>query len=188
VARGAQTRFQLAVVAAATSPRPAAALVPSDRQGAQAATGGIAGGAARQGPAAGWLAIEAPLPLEVRERGEIVGTSASNRIMLPAGTREFELAAPEYGFAERRRLTISPGQTTRLTIAPPEVPVHINATPWAEVWIEGRRIGETPIGTYRHAIGAFEIEFRHPSLGTRRVPVVASLGSPARVAVDMRTP
>ena len=44
----------------------------------------------------------------------------------------------------------------------------LNALPWAEVWIDGESIGETPIGKVSVPIGWHEIVFRHPELGEKR--------------------
>jgi len=35
--------------------------------------------------------------------------------------------------------------------------VNINATPWAEVWIDGKSFGETPLGNISVAPGEHEI-------------------------------
>ena len=46
--------------------------------------------------------------------------------------------------------------------------VNLNASPWAEVWIDGRRVGETPIGNLAVPIGPHEIVFRHPEFGEKK--------------------
>jgi len=68
----------------------------------------------------------------------------------------------------------------------PNAPLSINAQPWAEVWVDGNRIGETPIGNHQVRIGSHEIVLRHPDLGERRQSVTVTLTTPARVSVDMR--
>ena len=68
----------------------------------------------------------------------------------------------------------------------PSAPLSINARPWAEAWIDGERVGDTPIGTLMRTIGRHEVVLRHPELGERRVPVVITLAQPARVSVDFR--
>jgi hypothetical protein len=67
------------------------------------------------------------------------------------------------------------------------VPLSINATPWAEVFLDGTRIGETPLAGVLTPIGLHQVEFRHPELGRRTVPVRVTLQQPARISVDMRT-
>ena len=64
--------------------------------------------------------------------------------------------------------------------------VNINAMPWADVWIDKKPVGQTPIGNLRVAIGRRDVTFRHPDLGERRVRVIVTLKEPLRVAVDMK--
>jgi serine/threonine-protein kinase len=75
---------------------------------------------------------------------------------------------------------------TPLTLALPRGVVNLNATPWAEVWIDGQRVGETPIGNLSVTIGAHEIVFRHPQLGEKRHAVSVTAGAPVRLSVDMK--
>ena len=53
-------------------------------------------------------------------------------------------------------------------------------------WIDGERIGETPIGNVTLPIGPHEIVFRHPDLGEKRHAVTVTMLSAARVSVDLR--
>jgi len=62
--------------------------------------------------------------------------------------------------------------------------VSFNATPWAEVWIDGQRLGETPLGNVRLPVGAHEVVFRHPQLGERRAVAVVRASTPERVTVS----
>jgi hypothetical protein len=143
-------------------------------------------GAVPAGPPAGWLAVRSEMPLEVIEQGQVIGSTASARIMLPAGRRDLRLVNESLGFAERRVVQVEAGKTASLSVAVPQAPISINAVPWAEVWIDGVRVGETPIGNYRVGLGSREIVFRHPVLGERRRTAVVSLTTPARMSVDMR--
>ena len=61
-----------------------------------------------------------------------------------------------------------------------------HAIPWAEAWVDGERVGETPIGSVQVSIGPHEVVFRHPELGERRVITTVTLAGPAKVSVDMR--
>jgi len=62
----------------------------------------------------------------------------------------------------------------------------LNAVPWAEAFIDGTSVGETPIGGTRVPVGTHEVVFRHPQLGERRTFVTVVVGQPARVGVDLR--
>ena len=145
-----------------------------------------AAGAVPAGPPAGWLTVRSEMPLEVIEQGQVIGSTASARIMLPAGRRDLRLVNESLGFAERRVVQVEAGKTASLSVALPQAPISINAVPWAEVWIDGVRVGETPIGNYRVGLGSREIVFRHPVFGERRRTAVVSLATPARMSVDMR--
>ena len=58
--------------------------------------------------------------------------------------------------------------------------------PWADVWIDGEKVGETPIGNLPMAIGTHEVIFRNPDFGEQRQLVTVTLTAPARVTVDLR--
>ena len=81
---------------------------------------------------------------------------------------------------------VPPGKIAPITLELPKGNVSINATPWAEVWIDGERAGETPIGNLSVPIGSHEIVFRHPQLGEKRQAVSVTLGAPVRVSIDMK--
>ena len=140
------------------------------------------------GPSAGWLTVDSAVPLHVIEGDDIIGTSESPRIMLTAGKHELRLANDSLGVSDRRVVDVKAGTKATIRVDVPSAPLSINALPWAEAWINGKRVGETPIGNYMIPVGTHEVVFRHPDLGERRQSVTVSLKAPARVAVDMRRP
>jgi len=143
---------------------------------------------AAQGIAAGLLSIVAPLPLHVYARGRLLGTSEVDALMLPLGAHELELVNESVGYRVVRSVTIQSGRQASLRIDPPQGTLNVNAVPWAEVWIDNQRVGETPIGNVQVPIGTREIVFRHPELGERRTRVLVTMKQPARVSVDLRKP
>ena len=84
------------------------------------------------------------------------------------------------------RSSFLPGKTTTVAVELPYGSISLNAQPWAEVWIGGERVGETPIANISRRVGAYEIVFRHPQFGERRENVVVTLRQPVRLGVDMR--
>jgi serine/threonine-protein kinase len=83
---------------------------------------------------------------------------------------------------------IKTGATSTIHADIPSAPLNINALPWAEVWVDGKRVGETPIGNHRVSVGNHEVVFRHPELGERRQIVTVTARGTTRVAVDLRKP
>jgi hypothetical protein len=137
---------------------------------------------------AGRLAVAAPVPMQVRERGRVVGTSEAETIILPIGTHTLEFVSEAFGYRVTRTVTVQAGDTTRVEIPAPSGTLHVNALPWAEVWIDGQPTGETPLGNLPTPIGTREVVLRHPELGERRRTVLVTLLAPARVSVDLRQP
>jgi hypothetical protein len=85
-----------------------------------------------------------------------------------------------------QKVHVAPGRTAVVNIDPPSGSLSINALPWAEVWVDGERIGETPIANLSRPIGPHEVVFRHPQFGERRETVIVTAGRPARLGLDLR--
>ena len=137
-----------------------------------------------QGVSVGWLSVTSPFEVQVVERGEVVGTSASTRIMIPAGTHDADIVNESLGFSERRRIVVTQGATAAITIDA-RAPLSANARPWAEVLIDGRAIGQTPIANFQVTLGTHQIVFRHPDLGERQQTIIVTAKSPNRIAADL---
>lgn len=134
----------------------------------------------------GWLALSSTIPLQILEKGTVIGTTESPRILLPTGSHELELVNSELGYQTTRTVQIAAGQTATVTVRPPTGVISINAVPWAEIWIDGKPAGETPIGNLSLAIGKHDVLFRHPELGEQVRSVTVGLTAPVRISADMR--
>ena len=137
-------------------------------------------------PVSGWVSVTAPVEVEVREHGSVLGTSHSDRIMVSAGRHQLEIVSEALGYRATAVVQVPAGKVAPVRIEWPKGTASVNAEPWAEVWIDGEKTGETPIGNLSLPIGPHEIVFRHPELGEQRYAVSISLKAPARVSVDMR--
>ena len=137
-------------------------------------------------PASGWISVSAPAELQLFENGRLVGSSQSDRVMVLAGTHQLELVNQILGFRATRSVQVSPGKTSTVKLEFPTGIAAFNATPWAEVWVDGTRVGETPIGNLAVTIGAHEIIFKHPELGEQKHVATVTLTAPTRLSVDMR--
>jgi hypothetical protein len=135
---------------------------------------------------AGWLTVYSPVTMQIRENGQLVGTTETAKFMFASGDHEIELANEPLGYRTVRRVKIASGQTAAIAVELPKVMLSINAQPWAEVWMNGERVGETPIANLPARLGSHEVVLRHPQLGERRETVLVTLHQPARLGVDMR--
>jgi hypothetical protein len=146
----------------------------------------VASATTAAGPVSGWLTVKSPFSLEIREEGKMIGTSDADRVMLAAGRHEIQLVSDTMGYRSNRVVTVMPGKVETLKIDLPNGVLNLNATPWAEVWLDGQRVGETPIGNLSVPIGPHEIVFRHPQLGEKRHAISVTLNGPMRVSMDMK--
>src|SRR5262245_24954266 len=137
-------------------------------------------------PVSGWIAVSAPVELQIFEGKRLVGTSQSDRLMMAAGRHDIEVVNETLGYRQTRTVQVPAGKTAPVKLDWPKGSIAINALPWAEVWIDGDRIGETPIGNLSLPIGPHEILFRHPELGEQKYATTVSLKAPVRVSVDLR--
>jgi hypothetical protein len=138
------------------------------------------------GPVSGWVRVKAPVTMDILEGGRLLGTSDSDKIMLASGRHEIQLVNETLGYTSKHVVQVSPGRILSLPIDMPQGVINLNASPWAEVWIDGKRVGETPIGNFPISIGPHEVVFRNPQLGEKRQAVSVTLNAPVRLSVDMK--
>ncbi len=136
--------------------------------------------------AVGWAAIDAPLELQVYEGDTLIGSTRNQRILLLPGRHALRLLNEAVGFESAAVVTIQPGVVARFSVKLPNGSMSINALPWAEVLVDGVRIGETPIANYSVPLGPHELLLRNPRFGEQRRTVVVSLASPVHLGVDLR--
>jgi hypothetical protein len=134
----------------------------------------------------GGFRVSAPIELHVLDGERVLGSSREGPIIARAGRHQFEFVNSVIGYRVRRDVDIRPGQIASLSMAIPNGTLHVNATPWAAVWIDGTPQGETPLGNISILPGEHEIVFRHPQLGERREKIIVRPETPARVAVNMQ--
>jgi len=136
---------------------------------------------------AGWVAVFAPIPLDIAEKGRAIGTTEQGRIMLAPGRHSLTLSNQELGYRTEQTVDIEPGEERAITVQPTGV-VSLNATPWAEVWIDGQKAGETPMANMAVPIGTREIVFKHPEFGERRMTAIVTASQRVTLGVDFTKP
>jgi hypothetical protein len=143
-------------------------------------------GAPKNAPVSGWISVNAPVALQIFEDSRLLGSSQSDRIMVSVGRHELVLVNDAVGFSQSQVVQVTPGRVTSIKPHWPSAPMSFNATPWAEVWVDGQQIGETPLANISVPVGNHDVLFRHPELGEKHVRAVVTLSAPAKVSVDMR--
>jgi len=147
-----------------------------------------AAAAAAPGPRApiaeGVMMINVPFPVDVSESGRPLGRITGGPLRLSSGPHTLDLSNAAYEFRTTLAVNIAAGVTTRTPVTLPSGSVSVNAMPWAEVFIDGRTIGLTPLANVPVPIGSREIVWRHPQLGERRQTVAVTAHAPVRIGID----
>jgi len=136
----------------------------------------------------GWVSVQAPVDVEVKERGRRLERTGSGRVALAPGRHDLEFVNDAIGFTSRRTLEVMAGQATSVRLSVPTGTLAVNASPWADVWVDGRPVGQTPLSSISVAVGQHEVTLRHPELGERRHHVTVEASEPARLTVNLREP
>jgi hypothetical protein len=130
----------------------------------------------------GGLRLMSPVEVQVLEGERVLGTSTDGPIVATAGRHELDFVNSAFGYRVRMTVNIRPGEIVPMTITPPDGRVSVNAVPWAQVSIDGRAVGETPLANLPMAVGEHEIAFRHPQLGEQTQHVIVKSNAVTRVS------
>ena len=135
-------------------------------------------------PTTGTLLVRVPFEMQVFEGETLLGLSGS-RLSLVPGPHHLTVVSETLSFRTAINVEIVAGKTTRVPVVLPQGTAHLNATPWAEVWVDGEKVGETPLGNLALTIGPHEIVFKHPELGEQAHAATVAAGVPLRLSVDL---
>jgi hypothetical protein len=130
----------------------------------------------------GFAAVSAPFVVTVSEGGKALGTS-ENPIILGPGRHTLRLVNKELGYNVTETVDITSGETARVELDPMGS-ANINAAPWAEVFIDGEKAGETPLANVALRLGVREIVFKNPQFPERKQTVTITAGAPATITID----
>ena len=156
------------------------AVRPSERPAASAPSPTI--GSQRTGA----LRLVSSLEVHVLDGDRVLGSSSDGPIVAPAGQHQFEFVNSAIGFHEQRIVDVAPGKITQISVAVPNGTLSLNAVPWATVLVDGKVVGDTPLGNVSVPPGEHEVVFRHPQLGERRQTAAVRPGATTRVAVNLQ--
>ena len=135
----------------------------------------------------GWLALFAPVELQMTEGGRRLKLDEQSQVMLSPGRHDLQLSNSTLGYSESKIVDVRPGEVTAVTIAIPKTTVSVTAVPSAEVWIDGVRAGETPLADVPVDVGTREFVLKNPALGERRVMTTVTV-KPSHINVDFTKP
>jgi hypothetical protein len=137
-------------------------------------------------PREGFITLDVPFDVQVFEAGSLVG-SGRDRLTLPPGRHALDLVNGDLGVRVSVIAQVAAGRTASVAVPVPDGVLSLNAQPWAEVWLDGEKAGETPLGNLQVRVGKHDVVFRHPDLGERHIAVTVTAKEPSRLSVDFRS-
>jgi len=113
-------------------------------------------------------------------------TSAGAKRLTP-GRHTLEVVRPDVLGAQRETIVVEPGQTLHRAFAADEYGwLQVVVIPWAEVFVGGQSIGQTPMGKVKAAIGEHSLTLRHPEVADKQQTIVIEKGETTLVRVTLQ--
>lgn len=138
-----------------------------------------------QGP--GYLIVVVEPWARIEIDGAAAGETPLGRLELSAGTHRITLSNDHIVGVIRDEVVIASGESvTRRYSFNDTGTLRVVVTPWADVSVDGRSIGQTPLGRVAVPAGAHSLRFVHPELGVTERDVIVVSGQTAIVKVQLR--
>ena len=132
----------------------------------------------------GWVAVFAPVELDIVEAGRLIGTTESGHILLRPGEHSLALVSERLGYREVRQVVVLPGEVAALNVNLPSAQLEVVAPAGAEVRIDGQPVGTAPLEPIEVAVGIREVSVRLASGGEQRQTTTVTYRSPNRVVFN----
>jgi serine/threonine protein kinase len=136
----------------------------------------------------GWISVRTDLDLDVYEDNKLIGNTVAGRLALTAGTHVLTFSHDQLGFRTTRSVAVSEGKSTTTVVELPNGLIRVLVQPWADVWVDGKALGRSPVENLPVPIGTHDVVLRHPELGEQRHRMRVSVNELARLDVDLRAP
>ena len=137
-------------------------------------------------PTASWVTVKAPFDLTVLENGRMLGTTASGPVLVRPGRHALEFANQDLGLKLRQVIDVAPGQVMTVPLELPTGTANVYADLTAEVFVDGEKVGETPLSSLPLPLGPHVVVLRHPRYGELRYSVRVTLAAPFHLSVTFR--
>lgn len=119
----------------------------------------------------GFVTVYAPFDVTVSEKGRVLRADDRHQIMLPPGAHQLRVFNRALAYDVVRQVEVKPGGATNLQLTPDPSALTVTAAETAEVWVDGSRIGDTPLNAAPIPLGIHDIVVKRAGGGERRFTV-----------------
>jgi hypothetical protein len=137
-------------------------------------------------PTASWVKVNTSIDLEVLEDGRLLGNTATGPVLVRPGRHRLDFANRELGLKLRQLIDAVPGQVVTVPLELPNGMMNVYADQTAEVFVDGQKVGDTPVPSLQLPLGPHEVVLRHPKYGEARYTVRVTLAAPVNLNVTFR--
>ena len=132
---------------------------------------------------AAFVTILAPFEVSISEGTRTLRRDEHNEITLAAGPHDLRFTNRRLMFDDRKHVDLAPAERLTISVTPPQSTVSVTSSEQAEVWVDGARVGQTPLADYVVELGTHEILVKRPDGGERRVTALVTV-KPFALHVD----
>jgi hypothetical protein len=131
----------------------------------------------------GWVAVFSPVELLISEGGRVLRPDDHNEIMLSPGTHRLRFTNTKLAYDETKSIVIKPGERNAYNVTPPRSTVSVTASAPAEVFLDGAKIGDTPLNAVPAMIGTHDLVVKRASGSQKRMAITVTV-KPFAVKID----
>ena len=131
----------------------------------------------------GWLAVRAPFDVVLSEGNRALTLDDRNQVMLPPGPHQVRVINKALAYDAVHQVELKPGEGTNLTITPPPSSLTLTSSEPVGVWLDGEKVGDTPLNAVPVAIGTHDLLVRRASGGERKLTIIVT-ANPFALHID----
>jgi len=131
----------------------------------------------------GWLAVRAPFDVVLSEGNRALTLDDRNQVMLPPGPHQVRVINKALAYDAVHQVELKPGEGTNLTITPPPSSLTLTASEPVGVWLDGEKLGDTPLNAVPVAIGTHDLLVRRAAGGERKLTIIVT-ANPFALHID----
>jgi len=133
----------------------------------------------------GWLAVYAPFEIVIAEANRVLRPDERGQVLLPPGMHDLRVSNRTLGYEATWKVEVKPGATTNLRVTPGPSKLTVTSPEPAEVWVDGTKVGDTPLNAAPVPLGTHEILVKRAGGAERRYTITVGV-KPFTLDADFR--
>jgi len=137
-------------------------------------------------PLSGSVLVESPFEVSVSDGARSLGRTTRGILGVSTGLRRLTFSNTMLNYEETREVEVAAGMLATVTLRPPTGVLNLDADTQAQVLLDGRPLGLTPLANVTVSLGTHEVVFRDSVGGEVRYVIVVALGPAYRLRATLQ--